>query len=107
VVLTSGGNLQNETSFTLSVNVSPACMNVTVGYAPSACSPGATGCSTTYAPMTGTSGTFYGTAGTGSTVWTVGTQIFTVFVGAAPVKYSPLTQTQVIVCTANGNSGKC
>jgi prepilin-type N-terminal cleavage/methylation domain-containing protein len=105
VALNKSGNLVNQSDFTLSVNANSGCSNVTVGYAPSTCTPGATGCSTTYATMTGSGGTIYGTAGTASTAWTVGTQKFTVFVGG--VQYSPLTQQQVIVCTENGNSGKC
>jgi prepilin-type N-terminal cleavage/methylation domain-containing protein len=105
VAVDKNGYLVNESYFTLSVNASSGCSNVTVGYAPSTCTPGATGCQTTYATMSGTGGTIYGTAGSGSTVWTVGTQKFTVF--ARGSQYSPLTQQQVIVCTENGNSGKC
>ncbi len=105
VALDSSGELVNESNFSLSVNVSAGCSNVTVGYAPSRCTPGANGCSTTYAVMTGSSGTFYGTAGASNTVWSVGTQIFTVFVNG--LQYSPLTQQQVVVCTEKGNSGKC
>ncbi len=107
VALTSNGQLASETSFGLAVNASSGCSNVTVGYAPSTCAPGSSGCATTYASMTGTGGTLFGTAGTASTVWTVGTQIFTVFVGVAPAQYSPLTQQQVIVCSEHGNSGNC
>ena len=106
VALTSAGFLVNVSSFSLSVNANSSCQNVAVGYAPSGCVPAQSGCPTTYASLSG-SGTLYGTAGTASTVWTVGTQTFTVFVGATPVQYSPLTQQQVILCTQKGNSGKC
>ncbi len=105
VAVDKNGNLVNASNFTLSVNANSGCSNVTVGYAPSSCTPGATGCQTTYATMSGTGGTIYGTAGAASTAWTVGTQKFTVFVGGT--QYAPLTQQQVIVCTENGNSGKC
>jgi prepilin-type N-terminal cleavage/methylation domain-containing protein len=105
VALNKSGYLVNESDFTLSVNANSGCSDVTVGYAPSACTPGASGCQTAYAAMSGAGGTIYGTAGGASTVWTIGTQKFTVFVGG--VQYSPLTQQQVIVCTENGNSGKC
>jgi hypothetical protein len=107
VALTGSGYLADESSFQLSVNVNPGCSNVTVGYAPTGCTPGATGCATTYASMTGSSGTYYGSAGTATTVWHVGTTTFTVFTGSTPVAYTPLTQQNVILCTENGNSGKC
>ena len=107
VALTQSGTLADESSFRLSVNVTSGCSNVEVGYAPSGCQPGAVGCDTSYAPMTGSSGTFYGTAGTASTVWQVGTTTFTVFLGANPAPYSPLTQQQVILCTEKGTTGKC
>lgn len=106
VALDSSGHLADESSFSLSVNVNPACSDVVVGYAPSGCTPGANGCSTSYATMTG-SGTAYGTAGSASTVWAVGTSTFTVFTGGGTSPYSPLTQQQIILCTENGKSGKC
>jgi prepilin-type N-terminal cleavage/methylation domain-containing protein len=100
------GTLVNGSSFGLAVNASAACSNVTVGYAPSTCTPGNGTCATTYAPMTG-SGTLFGTAGIASTVWTVGTQIFTVFVGTSHIQYQPATLKQVIVCAEKVNgSGK-
>jgi hypothetical protein len=105
VAVDKNGLLVNQTSFGLAVNVNGPCTNVQVGYAPAACTPAASGCTTSYATMTGTTGTWTGTAGAASTAWKVGTQIFTVFVNG--IQYSPLVQQQVIVCTENGNSGKC
>lgn len=107
VALTSLGTLADESSFQLSVNVNSGCGQVEVGYAPSGCLPGASGCATFYAVMTGTSGTFYGSAGTAATIWQVGTTTFTVFTGTNPVAYSPLTQQQVILCTEKGTTGQC
>jgi prepilin-type N-terminal cleavage/methylation domain-containing protein len=107
VALTSTGLLADETSFQLSVNTSGPCSNVEVGYAPSGCTPGASGCPTLYAAVTGSGGTLYGTAGGVGTVWSVGTVAFTVFTGQTPVLYTPLTQQQVILCTEKGSSGKC
>lgn len=107
VALTKAGTLADESSFNLSVNVSSSCANVTVGYAPSGCTPGASGCSTWYAAMTGSLGTLYGTAGGPGTVWNVGTNTFTVFTGTPSQIYSPLTQQQVILCTEKGTTGKC
>lgn len=107
VAVTAAGTLADESSFNLSVNVSSSCANVTVGYAPGGCTPGASGCSTWYAAMTGSSGTLYGTAGGPATVWSVGTNTFTVFTGTPPLIYTPLTQQQVILCTEKGTSGKC
>ncbi len=100
------GLLVNESNFAFSVNAPTPCSNVTVGYAPAACTPGASGCTTYYASMTGTGGTLYGSTQS-SLTWSDGTQIFTVFTGASPAQYSPLVQAQVQVCTENGNSGKC
>lgn len=107
VALTALGTLADESDFSLSVNVNSNCSNVTVGYAPSGCEPGAVSCSTQYAAVTGGSGTLYGTAGTGTTLWHVGTVTFTVFTGSPAAQYSPLTQQQVILCTENGKSGSC
>lgn len=107
VALTSSGQLADESSFSLTVNVGSTCSGVTVGYAPSGCTPGASGCSTLYADMTGSGGALYGAAGTPSTVWSVGTTTFTVFTGSPPAQYSPLTQQQVVLCTEKGSSGRC
>ena len=105
VALTANGNLADESSFQLAVNQSGGCTNVQVGYAPSGCVPGNSGCSSTLVNLTGTGGTLYGSAGSASTVWTVGTTTFTVFVGSTV--YSPLAQQQVILCTEKGTTGKC
>lgn len=107
VALTSSGNLADESSFSLSVNASGNCTNVTVGYAPTGCTPGATGCATTYAPMSGSGSTLYGTAGTSSTVWNVPSLTFIVFTGALPTKYTPLTQQNITTCTQKRTSGTC
>jgi hypothetical protein len=108
VAVDSSGVLVNQTSFGLAVNTQGDCSTTTVqvGYAPATCIPASSGCTTLYAAMTGTGGTLHGSTLAG-TNWAVGTQVFTVFVGATPVPYSPLTQQQVIVCTQNGNSGHC
>ena len=106
VAVDKNGILVNESYFSLSVNANSACSNVTVGYAPSTCTPGANGCTTYYATMTGTGGTLYGTTQS-NLDWSDGTQVFTVFTGATPSQYSPLTQAQVQVCTEHGNSGQC
>jgi hypothetical protein len=106
VPVTSSGQLYNSPYyFSLSVNANSACTNVTVGYAPTACTPGASGCPTTYATMTGSGGTLYGTTQS-NLAWNDGTQIFTVFTGASNVQYSPLVQAQVQICTVN-NGGQC
>lgn len=107
VALTSSGTLADETHFSLSVNASGSCSNVTVGYAPAGCTPGATGCATTYATMSGSGSTLFGTAGTGSTVWHVPSLTFIVFTGATPTQYAPLTQKNITTCTQKGNSGAC
>lgn len=107
VALTDSGQLADESSFSLTVNIGSDCSDVTVGYAPSGCTPGASGCPTQFAEVTGSGGTLYGTAGTSSTVWSVGTTTFTVFTGSPPAEYSPLTQQQVILCTEKGDSGQC
>ena len=107
VALKSSGQLADESSFQLAVGASTGCTNVQVAYAPTDCVPGAAGCTTSYAMLSGTGGTYYGTAGTSSTVWSVGTTTFTVYVGTPAVAYSPLAQQQVILCTQKGNSGKC
>lgn len=109
VALTNSGTLADESSFQLSVNVNQGCSGVEVGYAPTGCTPGSSGCPTSYAPMTGTSGTYYGWAGTSSTVWQVGTTTFVVFTGATttPAAYSPPTEQQVVLCTEKGTTGRC
>lgn len=109
VALTASGTLADESSFQLAVNASSGCSNVEVGYAPTGCLPGSSGCPTNYAPMTGPagSGTLYGSAGTASTVWQVGNGTFTVFTGSTPVAYSPLNQQQVTLCTEKGDTGQC
>jgi hypothetical protein len=102
------GLLVNQTTFGLAVNTLGDCSSTTVqvGYAPSTCTPGKSGCTTLYAAMSGTGGTLHGSTLAG-TNWAVGTQIFTVFTGTPAVQYPQLTQQQVIVCTENGSSGHC
>ncbi|HET6874531.1 MAG TPA: type II secretion system protein, partial [Acidimicrobiales bacterium] len=95
VALTTDGHLASETSFGLAVSANTTCSNLAVGYAPTDCVPGASGCQTLYATLSGQGGTYYGTAGTSSTVWNVGTTTFTVFVGSPATPYSPLAQQQV------------
>ncbi|HMC38960.1 MAG TPA: fibronectin type III domain-containing protein [Acidimicrobiales bacterium] len=107
VALTTSGHLADENSFQLAVSANSTCTNVQVAYAPSDCVPGASGCATSYASLSGTGGIYYGSAGTSSTVWNVGTTTFTVYVGSPAAAYSPLAQQQVILCTQKGNSGKC
>jgi prepilin-type N-terminal cleavage/methylation domain-containing protein len=107
VALTAAGHLASQTSFDLAVSANTTCANLAVGYAPSDCVPGASGCQTLYATLAGSGGTYYGTAGTASTVWNVGTTTFTVFVGSPATPYSPLAQQQVILCTEKGSSGQC
>lgn len=103
--LTGSGALANGNSFQLAINASPGCSNVQVGYAPSGCVPGSQGCATSYATMTGTGGTYYGTAGTSSTVWQAGTSTFIAFIGST--QYSPATEQQVTMCTETGSTGQC
>jgi hypothetical protein len=109
VALTSSGILADETSFQLSVNVGTGCSssNIEVGFAPSNCVPGASGCSTSFATLSGSGGTLYGSAGTSSTVWNVGTTTFTVFAGSPLVPSSPSESQQVILCTEQGTTGRC
>lgn len=107
VALTPSGQLASETSFGLAVSANTTCSNLEVGYAPTDCVPGASGCPTLYATLSGQGGTYYGTAGTSSTVWNVGTTTFTVFVGSPASPYSPLAQQQVILCTEKATSGQC
>jgi prepilin-type N-terminal cleavage/methylation domain-containing protein len=105
VAVDKNGNLVNESYFSLSVNAPSPCSNVTVAYAPAACTPGATGCTTDYATMTGTGGALYGNTLSGLT-WSTGTQQFTVYQGSPSAQYQGVA-TQVQVCTENGNSGQC
>ena len=107
VSLTTSGQLVNETSFNLAVSANSSCTNVQVAYAPSDCDPGSSGCPTSFASLTPSGSTYYGTAGMASTVWSVGTTKFTVYVGTPAAAYTPIAQEQVILCTQKGNSGKC
>jgi prepilin-type N-terminal cleavage/methylation domain-containing protein len=107
VALTSSGTLADESSFQLSVNVGTGCSNIEVGYAPTDCVPGATGCNTSFATLSGNGGTLYGSAGDSSTVWNVGTTTFTVFAGSTPAPSSPVETQQVMLCTEQGTTGEC
>lgn len=107
VALTASGNLADETSFTLSINASGNCTDVTVGYAPTGCHPGAASCPTTYAAMTGSGSTLYGTAGDAATVWNVPSLTFIVFTGATPTEYTPHTQKNITTCVEQGTTGTC
>jgi hypothetical protein len=105
VAVDKSGKLVNESYFSLSVNAPSPCTNVTVEYAPAACTPGATGCTTYDATMTGTGGALYGTTAAGL-IWSTGTQQFTIYQGSPLTQYQGVA-TQVQVCTENGSSGQC
>lgn len=99
-VVDPNGHLVNASSFSVWVDASSPCstQQLQVSYFASGAS--------TYASLTQqSSGAYTGTAGTGSTVWSVGNHQFTVYVGSTAA--SPLTQVQVDICQENGTTGQC
>lgn len=99
----SNGHLVSGSSIPLSVNAQ-YCSGVTVsvGYT--------TNTSTVQqANMTGNTSLLTGSAGTSSTVWSVGNDPFTVYVtdSSGLHAFSPAVQVFVTICQEKGNSGKC
>lgn len=97
-VVNEQNQLVNATAFSLALNASSGCSNVTVEYTTSGGQPH-------QAIVSGSEGQMTGTAGTSSSTWDPGTDAFTVYVNG--VAYSPTVQQLVNICVENGNSGKC
>jgi len=99
-VVDPNGHLVNATSFSLWVDASSPCsaQQLQVAYVSNG--------SSTYASLTQqSSGAYTGSAGTGSTIWSVGNHQFTAYVGTNPA--NPLTQGQVDICQESGSTGRC
>ena len=103
VPVDSNGHLVNQTSIPLAVNAQYCSgETVSVGYT--------TNTSTVQqASMTGNTSLLTGSAGTTSTVWSVGNDPFTVYVtdSSGLHTFSPAVQVFVTICQEKGNSGKC
>lgn len=103
VMVDSNGFLVGSAGIPLSVQATNQCTNVSVGYT-------TTGSTVNQATMTGSNPTLSGTAGTSSTVWSVGNHVFTVYVtdsGGLHAYNNGSVQQFVYICQEKGNSGHC
>ena len=100
-VVDPSGHLINSNSFALWINATSPCstQQLEIAYITQ-------GSTLQMANVTQQgSGAYTGSAGTASTVWSVGNHQFTVYQGNNP--YSPLIQVQVNVCQEQGSTGQC